>query len=111
MNYVDPIGDNSLLSKLISENNIYLTASEEEAGANHVLEALACGLPIVYHNKGGSIVDYCEDYGVEYDSFESMFNALDQVVENYEDYKTKVLGFNRTMDDSIKEYVRIIESV
>ena len=35
------------LSLTLPSHDIYLTASLEEAGANHVLEALACGLPVL----------------------------------------------------------------
>ena len=40
------------LVDVLPSYDIYLTASEEEAGANHVLESLAAGLPIVYRDTG-----------------------------------------------------------
>ena len=109
--HIEPGGDNILISKLLPDSHIYLTASEEEAGANHVLEALACALPVVYHSKGGSIVNYCKGYGVQYNSYHSMIESFDRVARDYESYKTKALKFNRKMEDTIKEYVRIIENV
>jgi len=110
-NYYEPIGDNKAISELISQNDIYLTASEEEAGANHVLEALACGLPVVYHKNGGSIVDYCKDYGIGYDSYDSMIDSLNKVFENYEHFKKNVLKYTKTIDDVISEYIDIIECI
>ena len=108
---MEATGDNILLSELIGKSHIYLTASEEEAGANHVLEALACGTPVVYHQNGGSIVNYCEKYGIGYGCFESMLASLDKMADNYKQYKKNVLQFHRTIDDSIQEYVKVIENV
>ena len=71
--YCSPTGDNELISRKISDSHIYLTASEEEAGANHVLEGMACGLPVVYHNNGGSIPEYCGKYGIGFQSLLSRF--------------------------------------
>ena len=109
--HIEATGDNALLSDLIGKSHIYLTASEEEAGANHVLEALACALPVVYHQNGGSIVNYCEEYGIGYDCFESMLNSFDKMVNNYEQYKKNVLQFNNTIDSSMQEYMKVIENV
>ena len=40
-----------------------------------------------------------------------MIESFDRVARDYESYKTKALKFNRKMEDTIKEYVRIIENV
>ncbi len=109
--FLEATGDNQFLSEQISNSHIYLTASEEEAGANHVLEALACGIPVVYHNNGGSIVDYCKGYGIGYNSFGSLIESLNKMSENYEHFKKNALQFNKTIDDSIKKYIKVIENV
>tara|TARA_R100000008_G_scaffold82189_1_gene66195 strand:+ start:9127 stop:10047 length:921 start_codon:yes stop_codon:yes gene_type:complete len=110
-NYHPPTGDNSILADLLSQNHVYLTASEEEAGANHVLEAMASGLPVIYHKNGGSIANYCEDYGIGYDSNDSLIEAVAKVKENFEHYKRNIMGFHRNMEQAIEEYVEIIENV
>lgn len=51
------------LAQRLPMHDIYITASEEEAGANHVLEAMACGLPVLYHVNGGSIPEYVGHFG------------------------------------------------
>jgi len=106
--YIEASGDNEFLAKTIAEQDIYLTASEEEAGANHVLEAMACGLPIVYHENGGSIPNYCNEYGISYGSTEEMFQAIDGVSNNYSLYKTKVMCYNSSISSTIEQYVRAI---
>ena len=109
--YISATGDNDLLARLLSDSNIYITASEEEAGANHVLEAMASGLPVVYHKNGGSIDDYCKDYGEPFSTFEDMIGATGKIISNYEFYKTKLSMYNRKIEDTVREYMEIIGEV
>ena len=111
INYIDATGDNQYLAKKLSEQDIYLTASEEEAGANHVLEGLAAGIPIIYHNNGGSINNYCHKYGLEYSTFDELLLAIKEIKENYNSYKEKAIEYTRTINDVIKQYVRIVYEV
>ena len=96
------------LAKKLPEYDIYVTASIEEAGANHVLEAMACGLPVIYHNEGGSIVNYCEKYGEGFSSFSELIEKIEKVTEVYGNYKKDVLLYEDSIAQTIKEYVDII---
>lgn len=106
-NFKTPISAEQLSVEL-PKYDIYLTASEEEAGANHVLEALAAGLPIVYRESGGSIVNYCNHYGEGYSEFDEMINKVDKVIKNYSKLKQRVLQYTKTNDFVAEEYCRII---
>ena len=108
--YVSPIDVNEI-SLLLPKYDIYVTASIEEAGANHVLEALASGLPVLYHKGGGSIVEYCKNYGEGYDSYESFLKALGRVVKDYDVYKQRVLGYNETVEKTISDYIGVINAL
>ena len=108
--YVTP-KDVEFLSKHLPEYNVYLTASREEAGANHVLEAMAAGLPVIYHAEGGSIPEYCREYSnYQFNSWEELPNITEKLRENYHSAKLKSLKYERTADDSIKKYIEIIEA-
>jgi len=107
INYIPP-KDKSELKSILPTYDIYLTASEEEAGANHVLEAMASGLPVLYRDSGGSIVEYCSDYGLEYDSIDSLIRQLSKCIEDYEKYKMKVLNYNERIENVIERYLGII---
>lgn len=108
-NYVQP-QDVEQLIQTIPKNDIYVTSSKKEAGANHVLEALALGLPVLYHEDGGSIVEYCQDYGISYKDNDELVeiiqnkNLLEKIVK---DKKTYV----RSSEDMAKDYVDIFEGL
>ncbi len=99
------------LSEELSKYDVYLTASVEEAGANHVLEAMAAGLPILYNDKGGSIDEYCKEYGTIYSSLEDLIEKLSDIDNHYHLYKEKVLKYNQCASQSISEYLDLIEAV
>ena len=96
------------VSRLLFHGGIYLTASVEEAGANHVLEAMAAGLPVVYHENGGSIPEYCEGYGRSFDDNESLIQSINHVFCEYDKYRQRLMSYTRTIDDVIDEYGKII---
>ena len=107
-NYCSPTGDNELISKKLSDSDIYLTASEEEAGANHVLEGMASGLPVVYHNNGGSIPEYCKDYGIGFESPQEMIESIKTMKNCYDKHKKEVLNYNDDISKVVEKYVDVI---
>ena len=66
---------------------------------------------MVYHKDGGSIVNYCEKYGVEFDSFQDLLGGIRNAIHNYSELKERVLCY--TEDNSIvtEEYIKIIEAI
>lgn len=106
-NHLPPIAATELAQEL-PKHDIYITASIEEAGANHVLEAMAAGLPVVFHKDGGSILNYCENYGTQFSDFEGMVKAINEMVEQYQFYKEKVLLYNKNNSEVVKAYLEAI---
>jgi len=107
-NHITPIGADEL-SKELPKHDIYITASIEEAGANHVLEAMAAGLPVVYHLDGGSIDNYCSDYGIGFSSFEQMMSSIRSVLSEYDKYKSRVMEYTEDNSGVVNKYINIIE--
>lgn len=99
------------LSSLLPEFDIYLTASQLEAGANHVLEAIAAGLPIIYRSGGGSISEYCFDYGVEFNDIQDLEHALFSCIDNYDIFKNKITKYTDTLESQVDSYVKIIKNL
>ena len=110
MTYIDPQDDKSL-SEILPKNHVYLTASIEEAGANHVVEAAACGLPIIYHELGGSIPEYISEYGIDFCDNESLLRSIDTMRKNFSIFKKRVMGYSECQEDVIAAYRSVIENV
>ena len=97
------------LSELLPKFDIYMTGSLEEAGANHVLEAIAAGLPVLYRSDGGSIQEYCLNYGRQYDhSIKSLIKNLQELLLDYENVHSNILKYDMSIDDVVNKYVDII---
>jgi hypothetical protein len=107
-NHIPPLDTSGLVEELPT-HNVYVTASKQEAGANHVLEAMALGLPVLYHKDGGSINEYCFERGISYDSFESLIDSLDDRKELSR--LASLSPLRRSSEDMAREYVDIFERV
>ena len=105
-NHVPPQDIQGLVRE-IPKHDVYITASKKEAGANHVLEAMALGLPVLYHEDGGSINEYCAGYGISYKTPEEAMDILKNRRKDLEDLSKNV--YSRTSDDMSKEYVDVLE--
>lgn len=108
-NHIEPQSSESL-AKILPTHDVYFTASRREAGANHVLEAMAAGLPVVYSDDGGSICEYCSSRGQPYvhDDQETIYDAIRHVVDDYETYKTNVLRFDYTIQQAVDSYIDML---
>jgi len=98
------------LVKNLPQHHIYVTASKLEAGANHVLEALACHLPVLYHSDGGSINEYCKNFGIEYNSSKDLIHKLENSIEKIK-LIYESMNYSRNSKMMAKEYVDLFESL
>ncbi len=108
-NYVSPQDSNGLVD-LLPKNNLYVTASKKEAGANHVLEAIGLGLPVLYHVEGGSINEYCQNYGLQYkddDELMSLISDSSRMKKLIEDMP----AYGRNASLMAAEYIDLFESL
>lgn len=105
-----PPHDVSGLIDELPNYHIYVTASKLEAGANHVLEALALNLPVLYHSDGGSIHEYCKDHGFSYTNLEELTYILENHIEHIYSIFIK-MSVTRQSLDMAKEYVNLFETI
>ena len=89
VNYVPPKSGKELADE-IRKHDIYLTASLYEPGGIHQLEGMACGLPVLYRQNGGGIAETIFGCGEEFAEVDDLLVKLKQIVENYDDYRSKI---------------------
>lgn len=107
-NYIPPQDVDGLVS-FLSKHDVYITASKQEAGANHVLEALALGLPVLYHKDGGSINEYCKEFGIEYSYFGEIIDIIENRTEELQAIANR-MTYQRSSKDMAREYVDLFEA-
>ncbi len=105
--YIEPVEDHDI-GRILSQNDVYLTSSKEEAGANHVLEGLAAGLPVVYHKDGGSINEYVSNMGISFSSNDSLEESIAHLLKDYDLYKSRCLKYNENIQHTIQEYCDLL---
>jgi len=100
-----PLGDE------LRKHDIYITASRWEPCGMHHVEGSASGLPVIYHHEGGGINELCQNHGRSFKAFNEFLSCLDDVVENYNDFKSKIDYEFLSIDRCLKSYVEIIDSM
>ncbi len=77
------------LADELRKHHIYLTAANWEACGMHQVEGVQCGLPLVYHEDGGGIVELGKQYGVGF--LDDVVSALNDVTYRYKVLRSKIL--------------------
>lgn len=97
-----PLSGINLAEKLKSFHG-YITGSINEPSGNHHIEAMQCGLPVLYINSGG-IPEYCKENGLVFEN-DNLETQLDIFVNNYEKYVNKLKNYNNNSDRMCKEFI------
>ena len=100
----------SELAELLRQCHVYITASLWEPCGMHHVEGAQCGLPLLYHEDGGGIVEAGRRYGIGFRE-ESLAASVEQMRVNYTEMRQRVFaampdGLSMTMD-----YVRSVYRV
>ncbi len=77
------------LAGLLRRCHVYLTASRFEPGGMHHVEGAQCGLPVLYHEDGGGIVELASRYGIGYR--DDVAAAIDEARTRYAELRRRVL--------------------
>lgn len=89
------------LADFLRGQDIYITASKNESCSNSLIEAMACGLPVLAHNSGSS-PELVSEGGMLFDMPEEIPALLDELSERFSLYSEEVEG--KYIDESAKEY-------
>ncbi len=77
------------LADLLRSCHVYLTASRFEPGGMHHVEGAQCGLPVLYHEDGGGIVEMASRYGIGYQ--DDVVGAIGEMRTRYAELRQRAL--------------------
>ena len=87
------------LSNSIRNCQIYITDSIYDSCPNHVIEAISCGLPILYRTHEGGARELCELFpkkiGESYSDLEELVEKIVKIRKNYAKYKSNVDEYSK----------------
>ena len=79
----------------LNKNHVYITDSRFDSCPNHILEAISCGLPILYSNVEGGVKELCTaqpelKIGEMYNDFDELIVKIELIRKNYSTYRRNV---------------------
>ena len=77
------------LADLLRKHDVYVTASLHDPCSNAVIEALTCGLPVIYVNSGGH-AELVADAGYPFSHVTEIPDLLDRLVDEYETRQSRI---------------------
>ena len=93
----------------LREHHVLVTGARHEAGGNHYLEAMRCGLPVLYLESGAN-AEYCARYGVGFAPHE-LEAKLATLPERYPRLVEAVSGGPYPAAEMARQYEALLESV
>jgi glycosyltransferase involved in cell wall biosynthesis len=102
--HVPPVSSEEL-ADLLRHHDIYITASQNDPCSNAVIEALACGLPVLYLNDGGH-PELVAQGGLPFSDTSEIFPQLEQLVENYHAFQRLIVASR--LEDVAEKYLAVI---
>jgi glycosyltransferase involved in cell wall biosynthesis len=101
-----PMTGRPLAAKL-RECHLYLTASRWEPCGMHHVEGAQCGLPLLYHEDGGGIVEAGRRYGVGFR--DDVAGAIQRAVSRLGDLRSRLLQQLPSGDRMALDYADLIQ--
>lgn len=97
------------LANLLRQCDLYVTASRWEPCGMHHVEGAQCGLPLLYHEDGGGIVEAGQEYGIGFR--DDLVLAIEKMKGSYNDYLSRVL-YNMPCGDRMQlDYIQLIQTM
>lgn len=97
------------LAALLRQCHGYVTASLWEPGGMHFIEGLQCGLPLLFHEDGGGIVELGRNHGVGFR--DDVAGGARALIAGYRDFREKLLASPPSGDAMCLAYREIIQRV
>lgn len=97
------------LAAVLREAHVCVTASRFEPGAMHPVEAMQCGLPLLYHPDTGGTVELGKKFGVLIQG--DLVAAVEEMREAYARLRDRVLREAPSGDLMCASYRRLVQAL
>ena len=97
------------MQNLYKQSDIFLFPAKNEACSNALVEAQACGLPVLALNSGGN-PELILDSGETFNDVQEMISGLNKIIKNYDDYSLAALKITNNRK-SVQHYEEFIKSL
>ena len=97
------------LAEVLRSAHVYITGSLWDPGPMHIVEGARCGLPVLYHEDGGGIVEISRRFGIAYG--DDVGAAVEEMRAQYDGLRSKVLADAPSGDVMCAAYREIIEQL
>lgn len=105
-----PPTSGTVLADLLRQCHVYITASLWEPCGMHHVEGAQCGLPLLFHEDGGGIVEAGNKYGIGFRE-ESLLQSIKEMRERYFEMREKVLKYMPDGKQMASECVQIVQKI
>ncbi|MDD4202217.1 MAG: glycosyltransferase family 4 protein [Candidatus Omnitrophica bacterium] len=109
--------EHSALKQIYRSNDVFVLPSENEGMSNAVLEAMACGLPIIMTNTGGA-KELIKDNGfvVEKNDIEQLQQTMEIFIEKKEDIRimgiqSRLIAEKNSWKEVVENYMRVYNEI
>jgi len=107
---VSPLHGKALGDEL-RKHDIYVTASRHEPCGMHHIEGACSGLPVLYHNDGGGIVEGCIQHGEKFCDFEEFLYKLELISQNILEYQDRINYKSLSMESCRSSFMEEINKM
>lgn len=97
-----------VLAQILRQHDIYIMASEHEACSNALLEALSCGLPVLYLDDGAN-GELTRLGGLPFKQKEEVLSQLDRIASNVDMFRRCI--HVQSIEEIAGKYIELFKTV
>lgn len=105
--YIKPVSSEKL-AKILKQNDVFITASQNDPCSNSLIEALSHGLPAVALNDGGH-PEIVQEGGELFRNKEDVIEKIEKIAKNYQNYQSQIPEFS--IKKTAQNYYKFIERI
>lgn len=102
--HVPPV-ESRELAGLLRQHDVFITATEHDAYSNAIVEALSCGLPVVYLDSGGS-AEAVKEAGFPFRDKDEIPGLLERLRDEYHE-RQRLISLP-SLEDVCDDYLKVL---